>query len=258
MNTSKITALVICFFALLSLTSFISDKECLTKEDARKTDGQGFAVLELFTSEGCSSCPPADALMAKIQKESSGKSIYVIAFHVDYWDNLGWKDPFSDPEFSKRQVQYGQWLNVANVYTPQVIINGKSEFVGSNESAIRNSITKQLNASPVANLKIRGRLEGEKLTLEYQSEKSTKESILMVAVVQKFAETKVARGENAGRTLSHVQIVRQLQTIRIGAAGKGSSTILLPKTFDTKNWEVLGMLQDQKSGAILSVTRVGL
>jgi len=75
-------------------------------------EGKGFAVLELFTSEGCSSCPPADKVLAKIQRESEGKAVYLLAYHVDYWDRLGWKDAYSSAEFSNRQVQYGHWLNV--------------------------------------------------------------------------------------------------------------------------------------------------
>jgi hypothetical protein len=86
---------------------------------------KGFAVVELFTSEGCSSCPPADDLVAKIQKENNDQPVYILAFHVDYWNNLGWKDSFSSSAFSKRQNQYADWLNLRSVYTPQVIVNGR-------------------------------------------------------------------------------------------------------------------------------------
>src|ERR1700730_14813133 len=101
---------------------------------------KGFAVVELFTSEGCSSCPPADELVARIQKENNDQPVYILAFHVDYWNNLGWKDSFSSSAFSKRQNQYADWLNLRSVYTPQVILNGRKEFVGSDEGLLRNAI----------------------------------------------------------------------------------------------------------------------
>src|SRR5450432_4613405 len=80
-----------------------------TNKAIEEWDGKGFAVLELFTSEGCSSCPPADELLAKIQKETEGKAVYFLAYHVDYWDRLGWKDVYGSADFSNRQVQYGHW-----------------------------------------------------------------------------------------------------------------------------------------------------
>src|ERR1700712_5296387 len=108
----------------IALTSFINKKHTTT------TSGdKGFAVIELFTSEGCSSCPPADAVIAKVEKESADKPIYILAFHVDYWNRLGWKDVFSSAAYSARQNQYAQWLNLSSVYTPQVVVNGRTEFV---------------------------------------------------------------------------------------------------------------------------------
>lgn len=93
--------------------------------------GEGFAVVELFTSEGCSSCPPADELLADIQKETKGKNVFLLAFHVDYWDRLGWKDRFSKEQNTDRQRQYKQWLGLNVMYTPQFVINGSSEFAGN-------------------------------------------------------------------------------------------------------------------------------
>src|SRR5882757_10188754 len=91
----------------------------------------GFAVVELFTSEGCSSCPSADALVAAVQKENKDQPVYILAFHVDYWDRLGWKDAFSDAAYSDRQRAYASWLRLSSIYTPQVVVNGRKEFVGS-------------------------------------------------------------------------------------------------------------------------------
>ncbi|MBL4674763.1 MAG: DUF1223 domain-containing protein, partial [Mucilaginibacter sp.] len=101
---------------------------------------KGFAVVELFTSEGCSSCPPADAVVEKIEKEMNGQPVYILAYHVDYWNRLGWKDVFSSADYSKRQNTYANWLNLSSVYTPQIVVNGKTEFVGSQEGTLRNAI----------------------------------------------------------------------------------------------------------------------
>src|ERR1700685_382630 len=104
----------------------------------------GFVLIELFTSEGCSSCPPADALVARIQEENNNKPVYILSFHVDYWNHLGWKDPFSSAAFSDRQKNYANRLNLQSVYTPQVVVNGQTEFVGSDEDRMKNAIENSL------------------------------------------------------------------------------------------------------------------
>ncbi|MEO7532910.1 MAG: DUF1223 domain-containing protein, partial [Ferruginibacter sp.] len=105
---------------------------------------QGFAVVELFTSEGCSSCPPADAAMSVIANKYK-EQVFVLGFHVDYWNRLGWKDEFSSSDYSKRQRNYATAFSLEGVYTPQVVVNGKSQFVGSDKSKIEKVIQSQLN-----------------------------------------------------------------------------------------------------------------
>ena len=122
--------------AAISATAFIS----LGSIKKYNGDNKGFAVVELFTSEGCSSCPPADELVARIEKESKDKPVYILAYHVDYWNRLGWKDQFSSADFSKRQNEYANYLHLESVYTPQIVVNGKKEFVGSEEGTLRNVI----------------------------------------------------------------------------------------------------------------------
>src|SRR5579859_6695441 len=113
---------------------------------------KGFAVVELFTSEGCSSCPAADALVATVQKEDKDLPVYILSFHVDYWDRLGWKDAFSDAAYSDRQREYARWLRLSSVYTPQVVVNGHQEFVGSDAVKLREAISNGLQATPKASL----------------------------------------------------------------------------------------------------------
>jgi len=219
--------------------------------------GKGFAVLELFTSEGCSSCPPADELLAQIQQEVKGKPVYILAYHVDYWNRLGWKDAFSSADYSKRQMQYGNWLG-AQIYTPQLIINGKAEFVGSDRSAISSAIESELAGHPAATLELHAVQDGETLKVHYQTTNAIKGSHLLIAIVQKNAQSNVERGENAGHTLSHVQIVRQLKATLLNASGDGNVDVGLPKGFNTRNWEVIAMLQDQDNGKITGVAKARL
>ena len=214
-------------------------------------NGNGFAVVELFTSEGCSSCPPADKLVAKIQSENTGKPIYILAFHVDYWNSLGWKDRFSNSEYSDRQRRYADWLHLETVYTPQVIINGASEYVGSDEGSVTKAITAGLNQSPAATLTLQGSIEGDKLNVEYNT--TEKNAELVLALVQKSAESNVRAGENAGKKLSHVQIVRQL--VYQDVNGKKKITINLPKDFIQAGWELIGFVQHKNDGRITAAAR---
>lgn len=219
---------------------------------------KGFAVVELFTSEGCSSCPPADELISKIQKESNGLPVYILAFHVDYWNRLGWKDQFSSAAYSKRQNQYSQWLN-ASSYTPQAVVNGKKEFIGSEEGTLRNAIKAGLQKSSLAQLTLNDikKVEG-KISLQYHVEANPTNTSLLLALVEKNAVSKVLRGENSGRTLSHVQIVRDLQTINLNGQTNGTGTLTVPGSLDKQGLEVIAFLQNNKSGEIIAATKAGI
>lgn len=211
---------------------------------------KGFAVVELFTSEGCSSCPPADAVIAKIEKESTDKPIYILAFHVDYWNRLGWKDVFSSADYSHRQNQYASWLHLQSVYTPQVVVNGRTEFVGSEEGTLRNTIKTNLEKTPVASLALSNiKTDGGKISVQYHTQGNAGNDNLLLAVIEKHAQSNVERGENSGRTLSHVQIVRALESVPV-KAGEGNASIALPKGFDAKGYELIAFLQNPANGEI--------
>jgi hypothetical protein len=217
--------------------------------------GVGFVVLELFTSEGCSSCPPADELLAKIKQEAGDKQVYILAYHVDYWNRLGWKDVFSNPDFSARQYKYSKQLN-AQVYTPQLIINGKAEFIGSDEPAIRRTMREVLSETTGTLVILEEKTEGGKLTINYQTKGHFKNAELTIAIVEKHAVREIKNGENAGRTLSHIQIVERLVSFDISS--EKSIVIDLPKGFNSKDWEVLGLLQNSQSGEIYAASRMEL
>jgi hypothetical protein len=209
----------------------------------------GFAVLELFTSEGCSSCPAADELLARIQKTSANKSIYILSYHIDYWNRLGWKDPFSDPAFTKRQYEYSKHF-AGQIYTPQLIINGNAEFVGSDAAAINNAINNRLATPSSTQLSIQAQQQSEYIEVRYQVSGSRGSEQLILALVKKNAQTDVERGENKGRILSHIQIVHQFYTFDLASGGKGVQKINLPQGFNTTEWEVIGILQNTAKGVI--------
>lgn len=216
-------------------------------------DYKGFALVELYTSEGCSSCPPADQLMEKLQQENAGKPVYVLAFHVDYWNQLGWKDKFSAAEFTARQRQYANWMNLETIYTPQVVINGVSEYVGSNEGPIVKAIDASLNRETDNVLTLKGRVDSSKVQVAYEVTGSTKNKVLYLALVQKKASSHVMAGENEGRQLSHVQIVREL--IPVDITNK-STTINLPDTLAKEDWELIGFVQNKGNGSITAAARM--
>lgn len=219
----------------------------------------GFAVVELFTSEGCSSCPPADQAVARIQRETGGQPVYILAFHVDYWNRLGWKDVFSDAAYSERQKRYAQWLHLQSVYTPQVVVNGRLEFVGSDEDRLRSAIRENLQKRAPAQLTLGNVQTGAReVSLGYHTDGAGNNTSLLIALVQKSATTAVKRGENAGATLSHVQIVRSFQTILLGGKNGGEARLSLPEGLTGKQMEIIGFLQNNVTGEILAAYRVGL
>jgi len=220
---------------------------------SRGSSAKGFAVVELFTSEGCSSCPPADQLVARIQQEDKDEPVYILAFHVDYWNNLGWKDEFSDARYSNRQKQYASWLNLQSVYTPQIVVNGRKEFVGSQESTLRSAISSGLREGTAALLAISGVLEDQgKLDWHYQVQTAGNNLSLLVAVVQRAAITKVKAGENGGRTLSHVQIVRDFTITAVAAGGSGAGSVSMPQGLNKQDEEIIAFLQNNSNGQIVA------
>jgi len=249
-NIKKMAVTACLAISVLSACGQAPSKE---KSDLSKTKGKGFAVLEMFTSEGCSSCPPADALMAKIQKESLGRPVYILSYHVDYWNRQGWKDIYSNSSYSDRQRLYANWLNRPQIYTPQLVVNGQAEYIGSEERIIRDAISEQLEGSSSAKINIQATQDPKNLNVQYQASGATKHSVLLIALVQKKAVSKVLAGENAGNSLSHIQIIRKLQSQSINETGSGSLKVALTKDFNQQNYEIIGLIQDEANGEILAV-----
>jgi hypothetical protein len=173
-------------------------------------------LVELFTSEGCSDCPPADALLAKLDQTQpvAGAQIIVLSEHVDYWDRLGWKDPFSSALLTRRQEDYGQRFGLNSVYTPQMVVNGETAFVGSDEKRAQKEIENALASSPVE-LRISNlQRDGKTLSFTLDAGALAKgDADAYVALAQPHATSQVRDGENSGRTLSYISVVRLLTPV---------------------------------------------
>jgi hypothetical protein len=178
--------------------------------------GQHAVIVELFTSEGCSSCPPADALLKSLSEQQPvpGAKIIALEEHVDYWDRSGWKDPFSSAEFTERQNAYAHMYGKSGVYTPQMIVDGHMEFVGSRSSEAREIIEKAASQPKVAIQLIpspspaNGNAAFDIKVSNLSNLLSGHEAELWIAITEKGLYTDVKAGENAGEQLHHAPVVR--------------------------------------------------
>jgi len=191
-------------------------------------------VVELFTSEGCSSCPPADRLLSEIVNTSDEEvEVIGLSFHVDYWDYIGWKDPYANEDFTYRQRAYARRFINNTIYTPQMVVNGKYEFVGSSRDRWRRAYTKE-KANNFTQLDVSAlEIDGNKLILDVSS-KSIDRSILNVAIVERGLSQKVIRGENRGRNLSHDNVVRAFDARQFDGK-KNHFELTLPKDLNIEN-----------------------
>ncbi|MDB4960723.1 MAG: uncharacterized protein JWP01_722 [Myxococcales bacterium] len=210
-----------------ALWSVLALFACSTAEGQAKP--QGPLVLELFTSQGCSSCPPADRLLAKLAKQGvDGRTLAPISFHVDYWDDLGWPDPHASPAWTQRQREYAASLGDNRVYTPELVVGGSAGMVGSNLLAITTAIAK---APRPALLPATVAWSTEALEV---TATAPADADVIVVVWEDAPATKVKRGENAGETLGNDRVARRLQ--RVAMAGtRGMITVTIDPT-----WRAVG------------------
>ncbi len=219
-----------------------------------------FAIVELFTSQGCSSCPPADHVLRDIieEAEKTGKSIYGLSFHVDYWNYLGWKDPYSSPDFSNRQRHYNSRLKSRGSYTPQMIVNGVSEFVGSKRALAYKEVANALEATASQTVSIEvNTLQLDKaknqLSLDYQTIGNCKDCKIHFAAVESNLKDAVKRGENHGRTLKHDNVVRAFKTMDFQTADRVK--LYLPNGMNFSETAVIVYVQEKNYGQILGGDR---
>jgi hypothetical protein len=219
-------------------------------------------VVELFTSEGCSSCPPADALLKELSEQQKMEDVQIVALeeHVDYWNHLGWRDPYSAAEFSERQNDYSHVFGTDGVYTPQMIVDGQHEIVGSRSLAAREAIQKAAS-QPKAEIELlpSGNATSGKLAFEVQikslngiSPRGAAE--LWLAVTEKGLQKDVKAGENSGETLKHAAVVRSLRkidTIRELAGYSRQFQAAIEPSWKKENLAVVVFLAEKSSHKIV-------
>jgi hypothetical protein len=237
----RIAVLLVIAAAIAALT--------LTMHGAPPKLGPNPVVVELFTSQGCSSCPPADALIREIAHDPALRGrVIPLAFHVDYWDQLGWRDPFSSAEWSQRQARYCAAMNLSSSYTPQAVVGGTRDLVGSNRLALNAALEAASNTKPSGEVTLTVRREGNALIATIHATVPAGDD-LFLAVTEDDVATKVLHGENAGRTLTNDAIVRRLVRVK-----PGQTIVSIPVDATWRNVSAAAFVQDR---ATLSIVAAG-
>jgi hypothetical protein len=233
-----------------------------------RDDGSRTPVLiELFTSEGCSSCPPADALLEKLDRSQpvNGAELIVLSEHVDYWNDIGWKDPYSSHEYSERQSAYAARFGRSGIYTPQMVVDGHSELVGSDERGAIKAVENESRFVKVP-LSLSGLHFENNNKVSMHVEAGPLEAIgarsanLYLAIADESDVSQVSRGENAGRTLKHVAVLRSLVPVgTVDKADKVSKDITVNVSNENRgHLRIVGIIQEPSAGRVLGVASARL
>jgi hypothetical protein len=205
-------------------------------------------VVELFTSQGCSSCPPADAILGEL---ASKNNVVALGFHVDYWDGIGWRDPYSLPEATARQRRYVEAMQLSSAFTPQMVVGGRRSVVGSDRPRVMATI-----AQTAGGLSIGAAVEQDQLVISLP-DGAGRDCDVNVAAYVPHSTTKVRSGENSGRTLTEFNVVRQFR--RIGRWEGKASTLRVPvKSFPGDADHVAVWVQQAHEGPIAGAAVAGL
>jgi hypothetical protein len=231
---------------------------------ARSASAAAVPVLvELFTSEGCSSCPPADALLTELtgQQPVGGALVIGLSEHVDYWDGLGWRDPFSSPSFTARQTAYGAALQAPDIYTPQMIVDGVTSLVGSDRARGLDEIQRAAVAPKTPVHLAWQPASPSVLDVAVDASSRSAGGEVFLAVAEDGLASSVTRGENAGRRLPHTAVVRRLakigQTDRTGAF-RTSTRVLLAPTWNPRALRLVVFAQARGVGRVSAVGAIGI
>src|SRR5208283_3646551 len=210
-------------------------------------------VIELFTSEGCSSCPPADALLVDLSHKSSpsGTKLILMGEHVDYWNYIGWTDRFSSAAFSERQNNYVRQLHLATVYTPQMVIDGHLQLVGNGAAEVYRNISLAAAEPKPAQVSLQWESQ-QKLKIAVRTPANAHPKILL-AITEDGLSTAVGGGENGGRTLHHAGVVRQLRELGTASNGQFDATVdaVLHPDWNPAKIKVAVLVQEPGNGRIL-------
>jgi hypothetical protein len=227
-------------------------------------------LVELFTSQGCSSCPPADEVLSTWGRESFERGeVIPLAFHVDYWDHIGWKDPFDAKEYTERQKKYARAFNLGTVYTPQMVMAGRTEFNGSNVRRAKQELVNLQAQTPASQIALDAKLEGARIRVSVSAKSLTpaagQKKILQayLAVYENDLETEVMKGENWGKDLKNDFVVRKFKSLGFLAlsspdASQWTEYVPLDPSWARGNLGVAVFLQDPDTMAVDSAAAARL
>jgi len=231
------------------------------KTDVKKTSNTNQktpVLVELFTSEGCSSCPPADRVLSQLEKEQTNPDVEIItlALHVDYWNYLGWKDEFSAAGYSERQRGYAEKFTLDSIYTPQMVVDGQTQFVGSNLGTAQKAISE---AAKTIKTNIEFLAAADKLKVKISDLPAGENSYVWLAIAEDDLKTSVKRGENSGKTLNHVSVVREMKLLgNLASTDKNFETEvafkLLPD-WKKENVKFVAFVQGEKTKRVFAVNK---
>jgi hypothetical protein len=257
-GTMKIALIAALTILLVTIGTLIQ-----ASDSPSSSDGRTPVLVELFTSEGCSSCPLADALLQKLdQQPIAGEQMIVLSEHVDYWNHIGWKDPYSARSYSDRQGEYARRLG-DEVYTPQMVVDGTSHFVGSDTALANQAFAKALTRPKLA-VRLSSVLLGTANVLQAHLETGAlqesfglREADIYVALALNHAESQVSGGENSGRRLSHTAVVKSI--VKVGRLGKGKTfaqdvQLKLERGTDARNLRLIAFVQEPDQGRVIGAT----
>jgi hypothetical protein len=213
-------------------------------------------LVELFTSEGCSSCPPADTFLQKLDRQPlPGAEMIVLSEHVDYWNHIGWKDPYSARFYSDRQSVYAKRFDLDGPYTPQMVIDGSGEFVGSDAELARKAFERALTVQKISiRLSSISIDANNTLHVRVEADAVTSDSDVLVAVALNHVESRVLHGENGGRTLTHTAVARSMTAIGVAPRGEAfarNAQIKLEPGVARDNLRVIAFVQEAHQGKVL-------
>jgi len=240
---------------MIIVMSCAQNRSRVAKADIKSK--KGFVVMELFTSQGCSSCPAADELLGQYAKKNDAH-IIPLAFHVDYWNRLGWVDSFSTESFTNRQRYYASKFDVESIYTPQVVLNGQKEMVGNDEASIATAIENFLKEPETISIDISNKMvDGKTVKISYSLNKLLPKSSINAVLVQADVVTQIKAGENRGTKLDNYNIVRDLNTATVTNT-IGNIELQLPRGSMANGFSVVLFVQDNESGKIIGAVKSAL
>jgi hypothetical protein len=253
------SAAAVGFLVLMTLVYLFAESK-----DSAPDPGGTPVLVELFTSEGCSDCPPADALLERLDRSQpvGGAQLIVLSEHVDYWNDIGWRDPYSSRAYSERQSSYATRFGLSSIYTPQMVVDGKFEFVGSDERRAITAAERAAKADKISMSLSGAHLESDGLLAVHLDAgrlpaTATRTAAVLLAIADEKDESHVTGGENGGRTLRHVAVLRSLKQVgSLDQVKPLSQDVRIEIPRRNRNIRLIAFAQDEENGTIWGVASI--